>query len=153
MPFIIDKERIPAEAGTTSVDAKAVVIAWMHAWNSGDLEGVLELYDENVATESPLLLKLGQGGSPRLEGKAALRDYFARALAAAKHPVHMTPVNLLVEGDVAILEYERESPEGSKSRKPAVAERFVIRNGKIVESRVFWNADKIAEIFALKDQL
>jgi ketosteroid isomerase-like protein len=28
------------------MDPKAVVIAWVHAWNAGDLEGVLALYDE-----------------------------------------------------------------------------------------------------------
>jgi ketosteroid isomerase-like protein len=94
-------------------------------------------------TESPLLLKTT--GAAKLEGKKALREYFARALAAAKHPVHMTPTNLLAEGDVAILEYEREAPHGGH---PAVAERFVIRDGKIVESRIFWSADKIKDSFA-----
>lgn len=124
------------------MEPKEVVQRWIDAFNRQDLEGVLELYAEDVRTESPLLLKLGQGGSVRLEGKRALRDYFGRALARARTPPCFTPLHLLAEGDVVILEYDREAPLGGQ---PGVAERFVIRDGKIAESRVFWSADKIRD--------
>lgn len=130
------------------MEPREVVLRWIDAFNRGDLEGVLELYDDAVKTESPLLLKLGREGMADrpgcLEGKAALRDYFARALAAAERPPQFTPVNLLAEGEVVILEYDREAFSGGQ---PGVAERFVVREGKIAESRVFWSADKIRDSF------
>lgn len=125
-------------------EPREVVLRWIDAFNRGDLEGVLELYDDAVRTESPLLLKLGSEGSAVLEGKPALREYFGRALAGAKEPPRFTPVHLLSDGEVVLLEYDREAPKGGR---PGVAERFVIRGGKIVESRVFWSADKIRDSF------
>lgn len=124
------------------MEPRQVILRWIDAFNRQDLEGVLDLYADDVRTESPLLLKLGQGGLVRLEGKPALREYFGRALAHAHTPPRFTPLHLLTEGEVAILEYDREAPQGGN---PGVAERFVIRNGRIVESRVFWSADKIRD--------
>jgi ketosteroid isomerase-like protein len=119
-----------------------VVRAWVDAFNRGDLEAILALYSDDIRTESPLLLKLRPEGPPRLEGKAALRDYFSRALAGASRPPAFTPLHLLASGDVVILEYDREAPHGGS---PGVAERFIVHDGKIVESRVFWSADKIRD--------
>lgn len=124
------------------MDPRQVILDWIDAFNRADLEGVLRLYAEDIRTESPLLLKLGREGSACLEGKPALRDYFGRALARSGGRVHFTPLHLFCEGDVVILEYDREAPHGGR---PGVAERFVVRDGKIVESRVFWSADKIRD--------
>jgi ketosteroid isomerase-like protein len=124
---------------------RALVHAWVDAFNARDLEAILALYADDIVTETPLLLKLGRDGVPVLEGKAALRDYFARALAAAG-PIQFTPVHLAVDGEVALLEYDREAPHGGR---PSVVERFVIRDGRIVETRVFWSADKIRGTFGL----
>lgn len=123
---------------------ETVVNAWLAAWNAGDLEAVLALYADEIVTESPLLLKRSKTGPAKLEGKKALREYFAEGLAAAKQKIEMTPMRLFAGGEVAILEYLREAPHGGE---PAVVERFVIRDGKIVESRVYWNADKIRDAF------
>ena len=124
---------------------RAVVHAWVDAFNARDLEAILALYADDIVTETPLLLKLGRDAVPRLEGKTALRDYFTRALAAAG-PIHFTPVHLAVDGNVALLEYDREAPHGGR---PSVVERFVIRGGRIVATRVFWSADKIRDTFGL----
>ena len=128
-----------------SADVRTVVQAWVDAFNARDLEAILALYADDIVTETPLLLKLGKESGPRLRGKDALRDYFGRALAAAG-AIHFTPVHLAVEGDVALLEYDREAPHGGR---PSVVERFVIRGGRIVETRVFWSADKIRGTFGL----
>jgi ketosteroid isomerase-like protein len=126
-------------------DIRALVGAWVDAFNARDLEAILALYADDIVTETPLLLKLGREAGPRLEGKPALRDYFTRALAAAGS-IHFTPVHLAVDGDVALLEYDREAPHGGR---PSVVERFTVRGGKIVETRVFWSADKIRGTFGL----
>jgi ketosteroid isomerase-like protein len=128
-----------------SDETRAVVNAWVDAFNARDVETILALYAEDIVTETPLLLKFGREAEPRLAGKRALRDYFTRALAAAG-PIHFTPVHLAVDGEVALLEYNREAPHGGH---PGVVERFVVRQGRIVETRVFWSADKIRGTFGL----
>jgi ketosteroid isomerase-like protein len=53
---------------------------WISAWNSHDLERIMEHYDDEVALTSPVALKLLHG--PVVVGKPALRDYFSRGLKA-----------------------------------------------------------------------
>ncbi|MCA0405617.1 MAG: nuclear transport factor 2 family protein [Proteobacteria bacterium] len=55
---------------------------WVAAWNAHDLERILSHYAEDIVLISPLAEKrLGVPGG-RVEGKSALRVYFARGLAA-----------------------------------------------------------------------
>ncbi len=55
---------------------------WIAAWNSHDLEAILAHYAENVTLTSPVAAKLSNNASGIVSGKKALRDYFARGLAA-----------------------------------------------------------------------
>ena len=54
---------------------------WVDAWNSHDLERILAHYDDEVLLVSPVALKL-LAGDGTVRGKAALREYFLRGLAA-----------------------------------------------------------------------
>ncbi len=54
---------------------------WVAAWNSHDLERILEHYDDCVVLISPVAARL-VGNYGRVEGKAAVRAYFERGLGA-----------------------------------------------------------------------
>ncbi len=54
---------------------------WVDAWNSHDLERILDHYDDQVSLVSPVALKLVSGDGT-VRGKAALREYFLRGLNA-----------------------------------------------------------------------
>lgn len=62
--------------------AKALADAWISAWNERDLPAVLAMYADDVEFASPLVVTFAGAPSGTLRGKAALRDYWARALAA-----------------------------------------------------------------------
>lgn len=55
---------------------------WLAAWNAHDLDRILTHYAEDVEFFSPFIVKLTGNSAGMLRGKAALRDYFARGLAA-----------------------------------------------------------------------
>lgn len=55
---------------------------WVAAWNAHDLERILEHYTDEVEFHSPFINRLTGNAAGRLHGKAALREYFARALTA-----------------------------------------------------------------------
>lgn len=55
---------------------------WLAAWNAHDLDRILAHYAEDVEFFSPFIVKLTGHPDGMLRGKAALRDYFARGLAA-----------------------------------------------------------------------
>jgi ketosteroid isomerase-like protein len=62
------------------LDFDAFADAWEAAWNSHDLDRILAHYSAAVIFRSQKAMRLvGRG---ELHGKAALRDYWGRALAA-----------------------------------------------------------------------
>lgn len=62
------------------MDFSAFAEAWEVAWNSHDLDHILAHYSEDVTFRSHKAVRLV--GHGELRGKAALRDYWGRALAA-----------------------------------------------------------------------
>lgn len=55
---------------------------WIAAWNSHDLERILELYVDDFEICSPLIVERMNEPSGILRGKAAVRPYWARGLEA-----------------------------------------------------------------------
>jgi ketosteroid isomerase-like protein len=68
----------------TGDEADAFVAEWMAAWNSHDVERILEHYADHVEYFSPFIAAMAQPDGPgadgRLVGKDAVRAYFAAAL-------------------------------------------------------------------------
>jgi ketosteroid isomerase-like protein len=75
----------PTSTVLTEAEAGAYVAEWMAAWNSHDVERILEHYAEDVEYWSPFIAALaepdGPGANGRLVGKDQVRAYFAAALA------------------------------------------------------------------------
>jgi hypothetical protein len=55
---------------------------WVGAWNSHDLDRILSHYTEDIVLISPIAAKLLDEPSGKVVGKAALKAYFAKGLAA-----------------------------------------------------------------------
>jgi len=53
------------------------------AWNSGDLERILEHYSDDFEMRSPLIAERGFAGDGCLRGKDAIRPYWSAGLAAS----------------------------------------------------------------------
>lgn len=66
----------------TETQAREFAEHWIDAWNSRDLEQILSHYDEEVVLSSPVAARFLNDPSGTVRGKAALREYFARGLAA-----------------------------------------------------------------------
>jgi ketosteroid isomerase-like protein len=65
-------------------EADAFVAEWMDAWNSHDLDRILDHYADDVEYYSPFIAQMaepdGPGADGRLDGKGHVRAYFAAAL-------------------------------------------------------------------------
>ena len=66
----------------TREDAERFAAAWLEAWNTHDLEAILEHYDEDVVFSSPFAVELAGREDGTLRGKGELRPYFEHALQA-----------------------------------------------------------------------
>jgi ketosteroid isomerase-like protein len=66
----------------TRDDAWKLANHWVEAWNAHDLDRIMSHYDENVELTSPVAARLLAIADGRVIGKANLRAYFERGLAA-----------------------------------------------------------------------
>jgi ketosteroid isomerase-like protein len=55
---------------------------WIDAWNAHDLDAISAHYAEDVSFVSPFVAALTGDESARIEGRAALREYFRLGLEA-----------------------------------------------------------------------
>lgn len=77
---------------------------WFAAWNHHDLDAIMAHYAEDVAFTSPLIAQIlgGEGGA--VHGRAALRDYFSRALASCPE-LQFKDLQVLVGVNSVTLQY------------------------------------------------
>jgi len=53
---------------------------WVDSWNSHDLQRILSHYADDFEMSSPVIIQLANEASGTLRGKAAVGDYWAKAL-------------------------------------------------------------------------
>jgi ketosteroid isomerase-like protein len=66
----------------SAAEADQFAREWIAAWNSHDLDAILSHYAEDAVFTSPFVIALLGVEDGVVRGRAALRDYFARALDA-----------------------------------------------------------------------
>jgi len=66
----------------TKDDARKLAEHWIAAWNSHDLDMIMEHYDDAVELTSPVAAQLLGTPEGKVSGKANLRAYFKRGLEA-----------------------------------------------------------------------
>lgn len=53
---------------------------WLNAWNSHDLDKIMEHYSENIDFVSPIIQQMGINAEGKISNKTDLREYFSKAL-------------------------------------------------------------------------
>ncbi|MGC1416918.1 MAG: nuclear transport factor 2 family protein [Candidatus Acidiferrum sp.] len=66
----------------TKDEARKLANEWIAAWNAHDLELILAHYEDDVELTSPVAAQLLGRADGKVIGKANLRAYFQRGLAA-----------------------------------------------------------------------
>jgi len=106
---------------------------WFVAFNSHDLEALLELYDENAVHYSPKLKIKQPETNGYIKGKEALRMWWKDAFERLPN-LRYEPFRFTSEVDRIFMEYIRYVPGEDEMQ---VAEILEIREGKIVASKVY----------------
>jgi hypothetical protein len=86
---------------------------WADAWNSHDLERIMSHYCDDVTLTSPVALDLLKNGTGVVEGKSALREYFARGLQTYPQ-IHFDLLDVLWGVETIVLCYA-SNVRGSKT--------------------------------------
>jgi ketosteroid isomerase-like protein len=107
--------------------AQAFAREWVKAWNDHDLEAILSHYAEDVVFHSPRIRLVTGQNVDALHGKAALRDYWGRALGLARD-LYFEVDQVFAGSDALTIVY-------TNHRQQSVAETLVFgAGGKVTRS-------------------
>lgn len=99
---------------------------WIAAWNRHDLERVLSHYRDDFSMASPYIAAIAGEPSGVLVGKAAIRAYWAKALAAYPQ-LQFTLTSVLAGADSVVICYQGV-------RGPAAEVFFFDADGKVARA-------------------
>ena len=77
---------------------------WIAAWNAHDLERILPHYTDDFEMSSPVIVQLTGEPSGTLRGKAAVRDYWSRALARTRD-LHFDLLDVYAGASSVVIRY------------------------------------------------
>lgn len=106
---------------------------WVEAWNSHDLERILSHYAEDFEMTSPLIVERMGERTGVLRGKAAVRPYWERGLAA-QPPLRFELIDVLAGVRSITISYR------SVGRGRVVAEVLEFdERGRVVRGAAHWS--------------
>ena len=114
---------------------------WFSAWNRHDLDAITSHYADAVEFASPFVARILGEPTGVIQGKALLREYFARALAAYPE-LKFTGLHVLVGVNSLVLQY--------RSVKNLVAAEAMTLNAhnQITRVQVHYASDPVASAFS-----
>ncbi|HSI84750.1 MAG: nuclear transport factor 2 family protein [Candidatus Methylacidiphilales bacterium] len=101
---------------------RELIYIWISRFNSGDIDGLAELYDEDAINH--------QVAQDPVIGREAIRAMFTREFAIAD--MHCMPEHVFEDGNWGILEWK--DPKGLRG-----CGFFHVRDGKIIFQRGYWD--------------
>lgn len=119
-------------------DAMAHALAWAEAWNRRDVEAVLAHVADDVVFVSPVAKELT--GAARVEGKAALRDYWTRGAARMPEGLRFEVERVELDAEVGtlVIRYLRHEAQGI--RRAAEVLEFDGRTGLVARGEAYYGA-------------
>ena len=117
----------------TPENLQSIAFKWFDAFNNHQLEQLLSLYDDDAEHYSPKLKIRKPETQGMIIGKQALREWWQDAFDRLPS-LNYKVTSLTANGDRVFMEYVR-SVDGEENM--LVAEVLIIREGKIIASRVY----------------
>jgi steroid delta-isomerase len=128
---------LPMSENTNS-EIRHVYERWHENVVTRNLDGLMELYDENATLESPLVLAvLKEREAGILKGKQAIASFFARGFQSPENGLGRwyRTGTFFSNGRQLTWEYPRDTPQGDQVD---LVEVMDLANGLIAHHRVYW---------------
>jgi hypothetical protein len=112
-----------------SIDPHAFAHAWLDAWNSHDVEGVLAHFADDADFSSPVARQLLDNSDGVLHGKAAIRSYWEEGIKRIPE-LHFELVDVYSGTDILVIKLS-EPARGTCERSPRLSRssrRFRLRH-------------------------
>lgn len=125
-----------AEAGTDDAVRKNAPLEYARRINEGDLDGVMELFTDDIVFEDPV-------GSPPVRGKAAIRQNIAWAIECKVHEVPGRPV-LALDGRTVVAPSIVTTSYPSNMRYEVIGVSEVDGDGLTRSLKAYWGITDVS---------
>lgn len=119
-----------------TTDPVATIDAYLTALARRDLEAILDLYADDATVEDPV-------GAEPIQGRAALRSFYARALGMTLQPERLGAVK--VAGREAAFHFALTMPDLGRRLDIIEVMRFD-DEGRVVSMRAFWGRANVEKL-------
>jgi ketosteroid isomerase-like protein len=141
-----DRNGIERRKEVTMTHAR-LVQDWLEGWNMRNLELLMSHYAEDAMFASPSVLVRHPGSDGRVNGKAAIRELYRRALES--FPNLRFEVQDIIERTYGVIVIHRKL--GVFAEEPGfTVEVFEINDGLIHRNTVYWGLEEIASRFVVR---
>lgn len=104
---------------------------WLQDWNNHDLEAIMDHYADTIVFYSPLIQKINNDPTGRIQGKENLRAYFSKGLQA--YPDLNFELYHVLEGVNSVVLYYK-----SVGNRLSTEMMVLNEEGKVVEVRAHY---------------
>jgi len=111
------------------MSARALIEHWVALFNGGDADGIAGLYAEDAVNHQIPL--------EPVVGRPAIAEFHRATFAGG--PLTCNPINLVVEGEWAALEWT--DPDGFRG-----CGFFRVHDGLIVQQRGYWDSAQLSRV-------
>lgn len=117
---------------------------WLEGWNSRNLDQLMAHYSTDATFQSPSVVSLIPRSNGIVEGRDAIRDLYARALAS--FPKLRFEVEDVIEREALVIVIYRKLNVFSEEPGLTV-ETFEFRDGLVTRNIVYWGFEEVASRF------
>jgi len=78
---------------------------WVNSWNAHSLDAIMEHYADDISFQSPVIVQVNNDPSGTINSKAALKEYFERALQLYPD-LHFDLYKVLISINSVVLYYK-----------------------------------------------
>lgn len=119
-------------------DMERFAANWIDNWNARDLDAILAHFVEDARFISPLAAEVT--GCPVIEGKAALRAYWSKALEASSE-LHFTLIAAICDIERQVLGVHYVAQRNGNARRALETMRFV--DDRQIEGESFYSVKDV----------
>lgn len=127
----------------TKQDVRAVLDVYVRAWETQDPDLIVKIFTPDATYHERVL-------QDPIPDREAIREYWQTKVVAAQGNIKCRILELYLDGDTAIAEWEAEFDDRVQGVRKRMREIAVLdfRDGKIAALREYWSSETVGELVA-----